>query len=45
MRLLVCLALALSACSTPTVSCDKHLQPINAPAAKIARTTTDGQVP
>jgi hypothetical protein len=36
MRLILWLALALSACSTATVRCDKHLQPINAPSAKIA---------
>jgi hypothetical protein len=34
MRLILLLALALSACSSPQVRCDKHLQPINAPAAK-----------
>ena len=35
MRLIILLALALGACSTPQVRCDKHLQPINAPAAKV----------
>jgi hypothetical protein len=34
MRLILLLTLALSACSSPQVRCDKHLQPINAPAAK-----------
>lgn len=34
MRLIVLLALALCACSSPQVRCDKHLLPINAPAAK-----------
>jgi hypothetical protein len=34
MRLIPLLVLALSACSSPQVRCDKHLQPINAPAAK-----------
>jgi hypothetical protein len=34
MRLILLLALALGACSSPQVRCDKHLQPINAPAAK-----------
>jgi|HubBroStandDraft_2_1064218.scaffolds.fasta_scaffold81215_3 hypothetical protein len=34
MRLILLLTLALSACSSPHVRCDKHLQPINAPAAK-----------
>jgi hypothetical protein len=45
MRLILCSVLALSACSTPLVRCDRHLQPINAPAAKIARAETDGQTP
>jgi len=34
MRVTICLLLLLSACSTPAVRCDKHLEPINAPAAK-----------
>jgi len=34
MRSFVLLVLALSACSSPQVRCDKHLQPINRPAAK-----------
>ncbi len=34
MRLILGLILVLSACSSPLVRCDKHLQPINAPAAK-----------
>jgi hypothetical protein len=36
MRLTFLLALVLSACASPQVRCDKHLQPINAPAAKEA---------
>jgi hypothetical protein len=36
MRVMFCLLLLLSACSTPAVRCDKHLEPINAPAPKIA---------
>ncbi len=36
MRLLLCLALALNACSASPLRCDKHLQPINPPAAKAA---------
>jgi hypothetical protein len=35
MRVMICLLLLLSACSTPAVRCDKHLEPINAPAAKL----------
>lgn len=34
MKLIFCLALLLSACSTPPARCDKHLQPINAPGPK-----------
>jgi hypothetical protein len=34
MRLILGLIIALSGCSSPLVRCDKHLQPINAPAAK-----------
>lgn len=34
MRLILLLSLALCACSSPPVRCDKHLQPINGPAAK-----------
>ena len=51
MRVMVCLLLVLSACSTPAVRCDKHLEPINAPAAKIepvagiAAATTDRRLP
>jgi hypothetical protein len=45
MRLIFCLALALSGCSTAAVRCDKHLQPINAPAAKIASMPADRRVP
>lgn len=32
MRLVVCLIPLLCGCSTPTVRCDAHLQPINRPA-------------
>jgi hypothetical protein len=35
MRVMICLLLMLSACATPAVRCDKHLEAINAPAAKI----------
>jgi len=34
MRLILGLILVLGACSAPLERCDKHLQPINAPAAK-----------
>jgi hypothetical protein len=34
MPLILLLALALCACSSPQVRCDKHLQPINSPVAK-----------
>jgi hypothetical protein len=37
MRVMICLLLLLCACSTPEVRCDKHLEPINAPAAKADR--------
>jgi len=33
MRLFICLIPLLAGCSTPSVRCDSHLQPINAPAA------------
>jgi hypothetical protein len=36
MRLILCLAFALGACSTVPVRCDKQLQPINAPYAKLS---------
>jgi hypothetical protein len=36
MRVMMALLLFLSACSTPAVRCDKHIEPINAPAAKMA---------
>jgi hypothetical protein len=51
MRVMICLLLVLSACSTPAVRCDKHLEPINASAAKIesaagsAAATTDRRQP
>ena len=44
MRLIFCLALVLSACSTADVRCDKHLQPINAPSAKIAANAVQGRL-
>jgi hypothetical protein len=31
MRLIVCLIALLCGCSTPTIRCDAHLQPINRP--------------
>jgi hypothetical protein len=45
MRLIFCLALALSACSTAVVRCDKHLEPINAPSAKIADIAVNRRLP
>jgi hypothetical protein len=36
MRLLYCLLLALSACTSHVVRCDGRLQPINVPAAGAA---------
>ncbi|HEY1314599.1 MAG TPA: hypothetical protein VGE92_12015 [Steroidobacteraceae bacterium] len=33
MRLIVCFIPLLWGCSAPSVRCDAHLQPINAPAA------------
>ena len=35
MRVMILLLLLLSACSTPAIRCDKHLEAINAPAPKI----------
>jgi hypothetical protein len=32
MRVIVCLISLLCGCSTPTIRCDAHLQPINRPA-------------
>ncbi len=32
MRLILCLISLLCGCSTPTIRCDAHLQPINRPA-------------
>lgn len=44
MRVIFLLALVLCACASPQVRCDKHLQPINAPAgrqpADLARSPT-----
>lgn len=34
MRLIFILVLALCGCASPPMRCDKHLQPINAPAPK-----------
>jgi hypothetical protein len=51
MRVMICLLLMLSACATPVVRCDKHLEAINAPAPKIepaagiAAATTDRRLP
>lgn len=45
MRLIFCLALVLSACSTANVRCDKHLHPINAPSAKMASNAVQGRLP
>jgi uncharacterized lipoprotein YmbA len=39
MRVMIYLLLLLSACSTPAVRCDKHVEPINAPAPKIDPTS------
>lgn len=33
MRLIGCLVLLLSACSSPVVRCDRNLQPVNLPIA------------
>lgn len=41
MRVIVCLIFALSACAGPVVRCEKHLQPINAPAPKPAAAASD----
>jgi hypothetical protein len=38
MRLIVCLLPLLCGCSTPTVRCDAHLQPINPAAASVGST-------
>jgi hypothetical protein len=35
MRVIICLLLLLSACSTSAVRCDRHVEAINAPAPKI----------
>ena len=45
MRLIICLLFLLSACATPAVRCDKHLEPINAPAAKLAAAGPDRRRP
>jgi hypothetical protein len=45
MPLLILVALCLSACSTPNVRCDAHLQPINAPgpiSSKSIPSSSDG---
>ena len=39
MRLIVCLIPLLCGCSTPTLRCDAHLQPINRPAPGSAAAT------
>jgi hypothetical protein len=45
MRLILCLAVALSACATPAVRCGKHLQPINAPSPKTPAAGPAGKSP
>jgi hypothetical protein len=45
MRVMICLLLMLSACTTPAVRCDKHLEAINAPAAKIAVAAANRRLP
>ena len=45
MRVMICFLLLLGACSTPAVRCDKHLEPINAPAPKLASAESDWRLP
>jgi hypothetical protein len=45
MRVMIWLLLLLSACSTPAVRCDKHLEPINAPTPKLAPAEPDRRLP
>jgi hypothetical protein len=45
MRVMICLLLMLSACAAPVVRCDKHLEAINAPAAKIAAAAVNRRLP
>lgn len=42
MRLIVCLITLLCGCSTPTIRCDAHLQPINRPVPGSAAATASG---
>jgi len=42
MRLIVCLIPLLWGCSTPTIRCDAHLQPINRPAPGSAAAAPSG---
>jgi len=42
MRLIVCLIPLLCGCSTPTIRCDAHLQPINRPAPGSAAAAASG---
>jgi hypothetical protein len=42
MRLIVCLIPLLCGCSTPTIRCDAHLQPINRPAPGSAAAAPSG---
>jgi hypothetical protein len=42
MRLVVCLIPLLCGCSTPTIRCDAHLQPINRPAPGSAAAAASG---
>jgi hypothetical protein len=45
MRLILCLVMLISACSAPAVRCDKHLVPINEPAAKQPASPAAGKLP
>ena len=44
MRLVVCLIPLLCGCSTPTIRCDAHLQPINRPAPGSAAAAASGTI-
>jgi hypothetical protein len=45
MRLIVCLIALLCGCSTPTIRCDAHLQPINRPAPGSAAAAAAARAP
>jgi hypothetical protein len=45
MRVMICFLLLLSACSGAAVRCDKHLEPINAPAPKLASAEPHRRLP